>query len=577
MCRGSPEKVGFLKRWPRNGGGPLVNLGFFLGTLERRGRKSDMKRRIHSGKRKEAKPGAAGGNWPQVEETLRRERDKAQKYLDVAGVILLVIDADESISLINRKGCDVLGYKAEEIIGKNWFDTFLPPWSRTAVKEAFAHLMAGRIEPVEYLENPIVTKDGEEKIIAWHNTVLRDGTGRILGTVSSGEDITERRRAEEELRKHREHLEELVQQRTAELTDSEKKYRTLVENLPLVVYRVSRNGELLFVNRFVEEVFGYRPADIMDNPELWRERVYDEDKAKVDKLRELIFREGGEFIAEYRIKHRDGHVVYVADHALPSRDGDGSIATVDGILMDVTARLKLQEKLVQDQGIKTLSEVSSRLAHEIRNPLASAGGFARRLLSSMGPNDPNREKMEIIVKEVGRLEGILRMVLSYLQPLELKLEATDPNRLVRETLLAVDREIREKEVQMDLRFAPRLPEISVDRTQTEWLMETLLRKALQQMPAGGTLSVSTSREGDMFKLALQYPVPELLPDEVEHFFYPFVASAALDEEVGLSKAEVLVHRQGGLIDVKLEESGRLLIQISLPVLPPPLFAESRFN
>jgi PAS domain S-box-containing protein len=545
-----------------------------------------MKRRIHSSKRGEASPsavppeakqGAGERGGPQVEETLRRERDKAQKYLDVAGVILLVIDADERISLINKKGCDVLGYPEEEIIGKNWFDTFLPPWSRDAVKEAFASLMAGKIEPVEYLENPIITKKGEEKIIAWHNTVLRDGTGRILGTVSSGEDITERRKAEEELRQHREHLEELVQQRTAELIDSEEKYRTLVENVPLVVYRIGREGEIVFVNRFVEEVFGYRPADLMGEPELWRKRIYDEDRIKVDKFRELIFREGGEFVAEYRIRHRDGHVVYVADHAIPSRDGDGTVSTVDGILMDVTARLKLQEKLVQAQGIKTLSEVSARLAHEIRNPLASAGGFARRLLFSMSPNDPNREKMEIIVKEVGRLEAILRTVLAYLQPLELKFEATDPNRLVEEALLAVGREVRGKKVRVDLRLAPRLPEISVDRTQMEWVVQALARKALRQMPAGGTLSIATSREADMFKLALRYPVQELLPDEVEHFFYPFVASPALDDDRGLPKAEVLVHRQGGLIDAKLEESGGLLIQISLPLLPPPLFAESRFN
>jgi PAS domain S-box-containing protein len=525
----------------------------------------------------EAKPGAAEGSWPQVEETLRRERDRAQKYLDVAGVILLVIDADERISLINKKGCDVLGYREEEIIGKNWFDIFLPAWSRNAVKEAFANLMAGKIEPVEYLENPIITKGGEEKIIAWHNTVLRDQTGRILGTVSSGEDITERRRSEEDLRKHREHLEELVQQRTAELIASEEKYRTLVENIPLVVYRISREGEIVFVNRFVEEVFGYGPADIMGEPGLWRERIYDEDRAKVEKLRELILREGGEFVAEYRIRHRDGHVVYVADHAIPSRDGDGSVNTVDGILMDVTGRLKLQEKLVQAQGIKTLSEVSARLAHEIRTPLASAGGFARRLLSSMSPDDPNREKMEIIVKEVGRLETILRVILDYLQPLELKFEATDPNSLVEEAWLAVDRERRERNVQVDLRFAPRLPEISVDRTQMKLVMETLVRKALQQMPAGGTLFISTSREGDMFKLALRYPVQDLLPNEVEHFFYPFVASPASEDHGGLPKAEVLVHRQGGLIDAKIEESGRLLIQISLPLLPSPLFAKSRFN
>jgi len=132
----------------------------------------------------------------QAEEALRRERDKAQRYLDVAGVILVAIDADQKVSLVNKRGCEVLGYEEKDIIGKNWFDNFLPGGVGEGVKTVFGELMAGKVTQEEYFENPVLSRDGAEKIIVWHNVVLKDETGSIVGTLSSGEDVTERRQAE---------------------------------------------------------------------------------------------------------------------------------------------------------------------------------------------------------------------------------------------------------------------------------------------------------------------------------------------------------------------------------------------
>lgn len=135
-----------------------------------------------------------------TEEALREQRDRAQKYLDVAGVVLVVLESDGVVSLINKKGCNLLGYSEEEIIGKNWFDNFIPKNVVPSVKDVHDKLMAGEVEPVESFENPILTKTGEERLILWHNTVLRDEEGRITATLSSGEDITERRQYEDNLR-----------------------------------------------------------------------------------------------------------------------------------------------------------------------------------------------------------------------------------------------------------------------------------------------------------------------------------------------------------------------------------------
>jgi PAS domain S-box-containing protein len=138
-------------------------------------------------------------NVKRSEMMVREEKNRLQNYLDIAGVILVAIDANQTVSLINKKGCEILGYEEKEVIGKNWFDTFIQEGIREEVKAEFGKLMRGEIGPVEYLESPVLTKTGEERMVAWHNAVLRDEKGKVLSTLSSGEDITERKQMEAEL------------------------------------------------------------------------------------------------------------------------------------------------------------------------------------------------------------------------------------------------------------------------------------------------------------------------------------------------------------------------------------------
>ncbi|MCD4671877.1 MAG: PAS domain S-box protein [Anaerolineaceae bacterium] len=128
---------------------------------------------------------------------LQQERDKAQKYLDIARVAFLVLNKKGEITLINPKGLDILGYERDELIGKNWFETCLPERGRKEMKRVFRKIMTGEIGSVEFYENLVLTKSGEERIIAWHNAILRDEKGHSIGTLGSGGDITERVRIEQ--------------------------------------------------------------------------------------------------------------------------------------------------------------------------------------------------------------------------------------------------------------------------------------------------------------------------------------------------------------------------------------------
>jgi PAS domain S-box-containing protein len=129
------------------------------------------------------------------------ERDKASQYLDIAGVMLVLLDSTGKVAKVNKKGCEVLGYTENEIVGKDWFSTVIPENIKDDVRGAFKAMMNGEIEVLEFYENPIIHKNGEERLIEWHNVLIFDKDGNITGTLSSGEDITERKIAERELQK----------------------------------------------------------------------------------------------------------------------------------------------------------------------------------------------------------------------------------------------------------------------------------------------------------------------------------------------------------------------------------------
>lgn len=114
--------------------------------------------------------------------------------LDMIQVIFLSLDPEGRVIFINRKGCEVLGYEREEILGKDWFDNFLPFRIRDEVRGVFNRIIEGKLELVEFFENPVLTRSGEERIIAWHNSALFDESGRIVEVISAGEDVTDLKR-----------------------------------------------------------------------------------------------------------------------------------------------------------------------------------------------------------------------------------------------------------------------------------------------------------------------------------------------------------------------------------------------
>jgi PAS domain S-box-containing protein len=494
----------------------------------------------------------------EAEESLRESEERFRFMAETTGDVIYRLRYDTMDYDYLSPGIKKLtGYTSQEI-NTLGFAKLVSRIDRPGEEDVSPHVIVrdrkdGKVEDyrADYL---IETRSGETKWLRDHSFPWFDETGRLIGSVGILSDISEYKRAEL-----------LVRERTAELVASEEKYRTLVENVPLVVYRIKSDGTILFVNQFVEEVFGYTPEEILANPSLWTETLHDEDRARVEEQRERIFKRGEELITEYRVKHKDGHTVEVVDHALPLDIGEGTVSIVDGIIMDVTWMVRLHERLVRAEGLKTISEVSARLAHEIRNPLVSAGGFARRLLSSMSSDDPNRTKVEIIVKEVGRLEAILRIVLNYIQPLDLAVSLANLNVLLDTTVKGLERDFKEHGVKFHLDLAPQLPDISADQKLLKQVLETLLRNGLTQTPKGSRVSIRTALEEDAVGLTIRYPVQHFSNDDAEHFFYPFTTPRVAYGAMDLPMCKIIINKHGGAINVQLEPVKELVVHITLPV------------
>lgn len=131
----------------------------------------------------------------------RNEMARAERYLQISRAMIVGLDRYGNVKLINSRGCEILGYRLEELLGRNWFETVIPAKYRDEIYTVFRKIVAGEIEPLRRYENSILTKDGARRYIDWNNDVEKNRHGEIIGTLSSGQDITERKLAEENLQR----------------------------------------------------------------------------------------------------------------------------------------------------------------------------------------------------------------------------------------------------------------------------------------------------------------------------------------------------------------------------------------
>jgi len=379
------------------------------------------------------------------------------------------------------------------------------------------------------------------------------------------DSLREKRVAIEE---HARTLEKRVQERTADLVLSEEKYRTLVENVPLIVYRVLEDGTTEFINSYLTESLGYTIEEAVGDKRFWVEKICGErvEESRKSGIRSLY--SGEECRVERKVKDKKGKTLTFMDHAIPARDSRGEVKWVDGIMLDITELKDLQERALRTEEIRILGGISAQVAHEIRNPLLAAGGFARRLRDALPEADPRRKQAEIIVKEVARIEDFLRVLFSSISPFDLVITDVDLNRLLSKRIAGMEALLKTRAVVAVLDLMPGLPVIQADEERLNQAFETLIKHAVVSTPEGETVTIRSSHWADRAVVLLRHKVHRLSEDDLDKFFFPHVEKTREWTVVDLPLSRVVIHRHGGKVDLFREGENMLVLRIELPEKPP---------
>jgi len=279
---------------------------------------------------------------------LREREERFHATFEQAAVGIAHVSPEGNFLLINKKFCDIVGYSREEML-KLTFQEITHPDDLDADVTQVNQLLAGEIDTYS-MEKRYFRKNGE---ITWiHLTVslVRNEAQEPQWFVGVVKDINERKQAEEHLRK------------------SEEKFRTLVTNIPDVIWTTDSNGNTTFISSNIERIYGYSPEEIYARSgELWLDRIHHEDVEYVKHAFAVLFETGSQFDIEYRIKKKDGEWIWLHDRSIATHQKDG-IMYADGILTDITERKQAAAELRRSEELFRGFMEQSPMAIEMLTP-----------------------------------------------------------------------------------------------------------------------------------------------------------------------------------------------------------------
>lgn len=267
----------------------------------------------------------------QVEERLMEARAFTDSLIQTAHVLIVGLDRDGNVQVFNRAAENITGYKKSELVGKNWFEVLAPKERYPEVWKEFGRLLANGLPSV--FENPILTKEGQERTISWSNSEIQLGSDGV-GIVSFGIDVTDRKQAE------------------ASYRQKQEQFRRLVDNIPGVTYRcaLDMRWTMQFISNEIEILCGYPPTDFINN----RKRsflsiIHPDDRGRVNQTVVKKVKDKEPFMLEYRIVHADRSIHWVYERGRSVLDDRGRVICLDGVIMDITPRKKVEEALAASE------------------------------------------------------------------------------------------------------------------------------------------------------------------------------------------------------------------------------------
>jgi PAS domain S-box-containing protein len=509
-----------------------------------------------------------------AEETLRESEERYRHLVETMNEGLAMADQNYVFTFINERFSEMLGYSREEVLGRHIVE-FVHDDYKDFMEDQMSRRQRG--EEANSYEIDWRAKDGQRVYTLISPKGFYDANGQFTGSLGVLTDITDRKRAEEALQKAHAELELRVQERTAELLqtneqlkreiedrkrieqelrESETRYRLLINNIPSIVYRGYKDWSVDFMDEKVRSLTGYSMEEFNSRNKKWSEVIIGRDIETAKKAFIQALKTNKSYVREYRIETKGGEILWIQERGQIVCDKDGEIEYVSGVFFDVTERKQLQKAIVQREKLNTLGAIAAEVAHEIRNPLVSLGGFARRLQKKF----PDMSECDVILQQSQRLEKILSRIRNYLHPVEIHPKECSVNSIVADSvgLLSPETEIRGLRCRLNLN--PDLSDVYTDPDILTQIFVNLILNAAEAMDNGGILSIRTFESEQDLYIEFKNPSSEPAVQHPELLFMPFAEGG---ESIGLPLCYRLLKNMGGLLSYTSEKD-HMVFTVSLP-------------
>lgn len=486
-----------------------------------------------------------------AENLLREDKNTVDKYLDIVEVMILVLDKDKNVVMINRKGCEIIGYEASEVIGKNWIQNFIPERFRYEVKDVGQKLISpDKGEAPAYFENPILRSDGTERIIAWHNKSLRDNDGNIIGLLTSGEDITDRRKVEED----RENLSQVVNQNP---------YPTIITDL---------EGVIEYSNPACKLISGYSDKELIGNKmNIFSSGIH--DKAFYQELWDTVKTKKEIWTGTLIDRMKNGELRDCYSTIFPLFDTQGKVVKFVSIKQDMT-EINQKEKLFMIQTRQAqMGEMISMIAHQWRQPLAIISaivGMIRVEEALRGEeNHMLCDQLKKIEEQSIHLSQTITDFKDFFRPDKDK-EETSFSRILANAANLVDHSIKSHDVTF-VQTVHKDPVIQTYANEVLQVVLTLIKNSIDAFEENKIKTAKISIEIDQIEnyamLSIQDNAGGISPELMEKIFLPYFTTKKQSNGTGLglymSKMIIEEHCHGK-IEV-FSDNAMAIFKILLPL------------
>jgi PAS domain S-box-containing protein len=501
----------------------------------------------------------------QAEEDLRAAALYARSLIEASLDPLVTISAEGKITDANKATEDVTGCTRDELIGSDFSDYFTEPEvARRGYQQVFADGF------VKDYPLAIQHKSGSITDVLYNATVYRDEAGEVKGLFAAARDVTELKQAEGELQRYSGHLETLVDDRTAQLKESEQQYRTLVETANSIILTLNAEGIITFINDFGADFFGYTPDELVGQDIMI---IVPEVKSTGRALKPLV---DGILArpSDYPVNlnenvTKDGRRMWIQWANRSITDSDGRHAGHLAVGIDFTELKKTEEALKNAERLAGIGETAAMIGHDLRNPLQVLQyvvdlqklRFERLPYKQPGPDEWERESelFDKINEQIFYMNKIVGDLQDYARPIIPENVEIDIKALIEDVI----RSIPPMDGVLVKTHVPNL-RLMADPHLLQRVFANLFLNAVQAMPGGGELNISASSEDNSVSISVSDTGTGIRADLKDKLFKPLFTGKAKGTGLGLAVVKRIVEAHSGQITVESEVGKGSTFTVRLP-------------